>query len=592
MKYFLLLLIATNSIYLVKGQCGMQELSLKDRCAESTLIIEGKVIGKDCFWDAPHKNIYTKNRIEVYTLFKGKLNAEMIDIITEGGVVDNDMDVVSNSLSLMVKDRGIFLLKPSNVKYALTSEQNIVRYEAVAATQGFVQYNVNNQTASDLFHTYDNIKTNVFKSITNYSQQKMRILKNEDLTKAVDNQNEQQKNVNSLAITSFIPTTITAGTKSILTISGSGFGISQGLSTVGFKSADNAGSTYINPDATEYISWSDSEIKLYVPYKAGTGTIQVTIGTVTTSSSTLTVPYSQTNMISSGAYQAYLVGMNNNKEYTWQYNVNFNTNANAKSAFLRALTTWRCGSFVNWQIDTINTTAIDISATDLVNVITFDSSNPLPAGVVGRCTSHMSSCATGIWYVKDLDIVFSATANWNYSTSTSFTNTDFESFALHELGHGQQLGHVINPADVMHYSISTGTFRRTLSQNNLDCANNVMAISTSTAFCSRPKMVALTSTTCQIGSVATGIDDVNTQSFLVFPNPGNGNMQINYSIEANQKAVFEIYDILGHKLYYKELKNNEVNVKITDCDLVSGIYFYQVLLNDKIARTDKLLIVR
>jgi hypothetical protein len=44
---------------------------------------------------------------------------------------------------------------------------------------------------------------------------------------------------------------------------------------------------------------------------------------------------------------------------------------------------------------------------------------------------------------------------------------DFESVMLHEMGHGHQLNHSIDATAVMHYSISSGTFKRTLNANEI-----------------------------------------------------------------------------------------------------------------------------
>ncbi len=65
--------------------------------------------------------------------------------------------------------------------------------------------------------------------------------------------------------------------------------------------------------------------------------------------------------------------------------------------------------------------------------------------------------------VAELDIEFDSTYNWNYGPGApAFSQYDFESVAVHELGHGQQLGHVINSAEIVHYSISNGQTKRAL----------------------------------------------------------------------------------------------------------------------------------
>lgn len=507
----------------------MVEVSLKNRCAEATLIIEGRVLERSCFWDLQHKHIYTKNLVDVYKVFKGKLSSQSIEIITEGGVVEDNMEDVSNSLILNIMEDGMFLIKPSKIKFPASFDAGVTRYEAVAATQGFIKYDAEKQSASDVFYTYPNIKKDLYKVIKKHSKQKTKVIKSNDITHAVKNANKNSDGIaNIMSIGSFSPTTISSGTKSTLTITGSGFGTTRGTSTVGFKNADTGGGSYTNPDVSEYLTWSDTQIQLYVPSKAGTGTIQVTVNsTASTSSSNLTVTYARSNVVStSGTFLSPFVGINNNSGYNWQYNSNFNSTA--KSAFLRAFSTWRCATFVNWQISA-NTSSINDAASDNINIITFDNANPLPSGVLGRCTNYRNSCSTGVWYVKELDIVFSSATNWNYTTNTSFTGSDFESVTLHELGHGHQLGHVINNTDVMHYSISSGAFRRTLNQYNLNCGTDVMSGS-NVAICSNSPMTALTNANCQItvdltAPLSTAFNPVNNSTLV----PVNGNLIITFN---------------------------------------------------------------
>lgn len=69
-----------------------------------------------------------------------------------------------------------------------------------------------------------------------------------------------------MMITEFMPLSITAGTNSILTIKGSGFGKIKGNGGVYFKNSDDGGATYILfSDPEDYIIWSDVEIQLKLP---------------------------------------------------------------------------------------------------------------------------------------------------------------------------------------------------------------------------------------------------------------------------------------------------------------------------------------
>jgi len=76
--------------------------------------------------------------------------------------------------------------------------------------------------------------------------------------------------------------------------------------------------------------------------------------------------------------------------------------------------------------------------------------------------------------------------SWQYGTAAPTSSQyDFESVALHELGHAHGLGHIINSTQVMHYSVSNGASKRTLSANDIAGASARVAYSTS-ATCYNP----------------------------------------------------------------------------------------------------------
>lgn len=78
------------------------------------------------------------------------------------------------------------------------------------------------------------------------------------------------------AITGFSPSTITAGTFSVVTINGSGFGTTQGTSFVEFKRADDGGATFCRPDLG-HIYYDDTQIQVRLT-TTGAGTVNSTPG--------------------------------------------------------------------------------------------------------------------------------------------------------------------------------------------------------------------------------------------------------------------------------------------------------------------------
>ncbi|MES2836568.1 MAG: hypothetical protein V4667_03515 [Bacteroidota bacterium] len=316
-------------------------------------------------------------------------------------------------------------------------------------------------------------------------------------------------------ITSFAPASVSAGTTTVLTITGTAFGTGGPTSTmyVEFDNADDgAGGTFVQPIASEYISWSATQIVVRVPSDAGTGIFRVRVGGTTVNSpSNITVTYDLMNVESGGLmYKTDHI----NKQaggYTWQMETSFAANAPANASFIRSLESWRCATYINWGLGT--TTAVNTIAADGVNVVRFDSGAELPPGVLGRCTSRWTACGSGAtmeWWVYELDIVFDSGTTWQFGpAAVGPGQSDFESVSLHELGHGHQLAHVNEPtADVMNYSLTVGTSRRALTAGNINGGLAVMAKSVAANTCTPAPMVALTSGACLLSCPSAPANDL------------------------------------------------------------------------------------
>jgi hypothetical protein len=89
----ILLFFITN-----KSSGQLVAISLEQRIDNASIIFEGKVISKTSFWNEAHTHIYISNISWVYKVFKGSLTTSKVEIITQGGIVDNNMEQVSNTL--------------------------------------------------------------------------------------------------------------------------------------------------------------------------------------------------------------------------------------------------------------------------------------------------------------------------------------------------------------------------------------------------------------------------------------------------------------------------------------------------------------
>jgi PKD repeat protein len=500
-----LTLLFTNYSF---GQCLVSPVSLVDRINNSSLIVEGRVISQKSFWNDKHDYIYTSNLIQVYKIFKGVSMQSQLEIITEGGEIDMVMQRVEPSLQLLEGDAGVFTLNKST----LASQFSKPTYLSYADAQGFIKYDLITASATDIFNKYPSISGDLFPLIEQTTGKPV-----QEISPSPSGASQKVIGSNSTAaITGISPTTITAGTYSILTITGSGFGATKGTSIVEFRNADDGGSTFIQPHSTQYVSWSNTQIQVMVPTRAstlsgtaGTGQVRVTVaGSPTLSAQTLTVSYGHLNAGYTGTVvpvqirNTRHVSLNGAGGITWRMYTGFDANAAAKASFLRAFQTWRCATYINWVMGA--TTSLNTIASDGTNIVRFDVGSELPAGVLGRCTSYWSGCFTGTvisYYVAELDIVFDDATNWQYGpTLATGAQYDFESVAVHELGHGHQLSHVINSVDVMHYSIANAQNKRSLNVDDINGGTAVMTRNLSGGICGQTVMTALNSANCALAA--------------------------------------------------------------------------------------------
>ena len=537
----------------------MFELTLQQKVENSQAIFEGKVTGQKCFWNAEHTLIFTSNIVEVYKVFKGSITNTTVEVITEGGLIGDEMQQIEPNLILSEGDIGIFMAEPSITKDPLNS-LNTQAFQCYGSSQGFLKYDLLTKTAACPFKKYNDIANELYPAITNLCGQSYRTLQFFDMDRSITNiQYAIAKSGGS--ITSFSPTSITAGTNSVLTINGTGFGAVMGSSTVNFKNPDDGGTTYNIASAYHYLLWSDTLIQVRVPAKSGTGTIQVVVsGTPLTSASVLTVKYAESNTVYLNIpYQTDLVNLNGSGGVTWQMNTAFDSNTPAKNAFNRALHTWSSNTSVNWMVG--GTTSKDAIARDSVNVVRFDIGNELPAGTLARCYYYWLGCATSVWFVSELDMAVDDGTSWEFGPAAPTGSLyDFESVMLHELGHGHQLGHVINNSDVMHYSTLNGVSNRVLNTNNSAGGNDIMSRSFVANSCGNGPM-----TPSSVG-ISTHL---NNNTFITYPNPTSGNITIELPEET---SMVQAFNYLGEMVASMNTgsSSKKINLDLSHC--IDGVY--------------------
>jgi len=209
---------------------------------------------------------------------------------------------------------------------------------------------------------------------------------------------------------------------------------------------------------------------------AGSGPVRVTTADqLTASSSTgITVPYAISNVQVTGTNQLLRpspINQSGRGGYSFRFEAGFAGNAPAVLAFRNALTTWRCQSAMNWEVETTMRTNRG-PAQDGENSIGFDQGTELPANTLGRTTSYYQGCyrpdGSVSFAVQEIDMQFDDATIWQFGPlPATAVQVDFQSVVVHELGHAQQLAHVILPRAVMHYAIARGQTSRAISPDDV-----------------------------------------------------------------------------------------------------------------------------
>ena len=553
------------------SQSLLYEISLEEQVSASSQIIEGKVISKTALWNADYTHIFTVNTIEVAKVFKGRSHTT-VDIITPGGSVGLQAEIVNPSLELNVQDEGVFMLYNNDldlIEYNGVSNRVFRPYSSV---QGFYKYNLISDIAVNPFNKKQDIQNTLYTQITELTSQPYVEVKINNLYNRINNNALARAN---RTVDLIDPQEITAGTGSVLTISGSGFAPGGQLGTISFPDVNDGGSTYFTVLDSQIVSYTDTEIQVEVPSRAGSGPVRINTFIGPQFSDNLTIKYAEVNVASDfgtgieTAYQTQHINSNFSGGMTWQMNFSFSNNIPARESFLRALEPWVCETGINWTIGPA--TGPNMSDRDNVNTITFGT---LSNGTLGVTALYFEGCQAGPsvdWFVPELDMVFNNNTNWNFGPEPpSASQFDFEYIALHELGHGAQLGHVIDTNKIMHFSAGSGVANRILTQDDIDGGLDVqLRSSTNNQACGNGLM---TNSSCFILST----DEVTLNNNVsLYPNPVQSSLTIQMDNGLRLDGL-SIYDINGRLISNYKLDRNASNYVIDLNDLASGVYFAEL----------------
>ncbi len=504
MKFFHLKIIIAFLAYfylLDAINANVYPITLNQRIEASTQIAMGKIVQQYSFWDKHHSNIYTAHLIEVSAYLKNNSNKQYIELITLGGIVEDEAQVVYPNLDLQLTQNYLFFLAPLPPNLLSKNTTQIPRFCAYTHTQGALPL-VDNKY-EDFIQQRAIAATDLLRrtqEITQFSavQPNGSLYKFEKTSTTIT----LKKGRNSITLTNGLGETTplfyagTANEHQELIISGSGFGSTAGI--VEFPNADTGGIGYISSDyESDLVYWTDSEIRLKIPAKSGAGQLRIlhSDGHLVGNSPIL-IEWSLNPVFST--YRGFdkktrqnlsFINANENGGYTIEVNstTGFLADTLALAGFERALTKWQCNTTTNFQLNKTGTT--QTFANDGICVVQYTSD--LPFGVLGIASSRYKSAGSTscsefntLWYLKEFDIQFKPNAalengfSWNFSTdSPMHKQYDFESIALHELGHAHGLGHVIDAENIMHYSVPSQAIKRNVSPPQIEAIQQKLTFS-------------------------------------------------------------------------------------------------------------------
>lgn len=442
-------------------------ISLEEKANVSSFIVEGQITEQESYWDVNQNEIMTAYKVLVYKSFKQDIYADEITIIGRGGILGDKMHKTFPACPLKQGQIGVFFLKNAPEYQKNPNRPSEAQHALLDQRQSILYYDLIEKKAVDRMHTYNDVAKELYPLLEKFCTKK-RIEWNEFKLTNNEGNNPNLKS-STTDVECIFPNIIEGGNNQVVSITGSGFGPSGPWCKVKLPNPDTGGNSLSTIDGDEILYWSDNLIEFIVPENAGSGelTLYLNSGATFTSDEEIQIRFA-VNTSGSENQPSMLVGQNNNNGYDFKYStttsnngVNFATSPGA-APFERALVYLQEEVGLNAEITgTVNSNVI---SDDDVNIVMFDRDNAPLAGA-GLLHAQYSRCG-GMWEVVGMDVIFrrQGDLNWNFSTDLpAWDQLDFESVAVHELAHGLQVKHNMQPESVMYFAYNFGEHKRTLT---------------------------------------------------------------------------------------------------------------------------------
>lgn len=550
------------------GQCLMLPNWETKNLEEASDVFEGKVVAQSTFLDESG-NIKTSNTIDVYRVMKGDAGFQ-ITVQTEGGIHGNRMQIVTPSVKLRVGDYGLFAVDES--------QSNLVsQFYQIDETTNHVY-------GSKIAHHREELYNELAKAIgSSYIE-----------LKRLPQKRATTSNKTAVQVASIYPQSATAGTQTLITISGQVFGEVQGNGHVAFRNANDGGQSFvILQPGPHYVSWSDTEIQLYVPSAslfnstvAGTGNLEVrnASGQVVSTNQELNIDYAKSEVVYNQILNGTRLVGQQNGGYEFYQNQALAEFTEGTGHVNAAFEKWACNTSVNFKLkdEFVNLAAWQ---NDGINLIGLSNPGQLPSNLLGKTVTTFSGCGAIDdlqWNLIEVDILLNSDIDWYTGNGTPPQGKfDLLTSILHELGHAHLLQHNNDETSPMYFELLSGSSRRYLNAvADVSGGSFIVTEAIESSGCSEESHQPHDNSNCNL-SLINSVEDDSETGFSVHPNPFMNEVQIDF--KNNQPTSISLFDQTGRLVLNSS--STQSTLRLNTSELPSGMYLLRAQTEQEIFTT-------